>query len=701
MEPDGTVTLTTGLQSNGQGHETTMAQLAADELGVALEDVKVVQGDTAGTAYATGSYGSRTAVIGSGAIIRAAGDVRDKLLGIAAHLFEAAPDDLELAEGRISVLGSPEKSFTIREVATAAYWGPRPDDIDPALVATRSYDPPETYSNACIAVVAEIDADTGQVHIERIVAVEDCGTVLNPAVVEGQVIGAIAQGIGAVLYEQLPVRRGRELPGGHARRLPLPDRAGGARDRGRPPRDAVAGDRGRLQGHGRGRPDRRPLRDRQRDLGRPRRAGGSHPAAALRRARARRDRTFGLRYPSPGGCPHSPSGRLRRCEASHSSTREAARRRRRDGARARVRRAGRVGGADRSPSSRSPPGLAPEAMTLGPDGNVWFVDTGANRIVRVTPDGTMTPYSTGIGASAGLAGITAGPDGNIYFTESNRDRIGRINLTTFVITESAPMGGGSDPRGITAGPDGALWFAEGTDDRIGRMTTGLVSPTSSTSPATTCARSRRGRTGTSGSRNGAHPVRSAASPRPASRPNYPTTAGQPTGIAAGPDGNIWFAASENPGAIGRITTSGTITLFTTGLTTNSAPLDIVAGADGNLYFTENASPGRLGQITTAGAITEFSTGLTTASGPWGIASGADGNIWFTENAGNRVGQAQLRPWRRDRSGHADPRVGRRARRHRHAALAGDDVQVRLGPDERIRLEHGDRPAPAAAHPRSP
>ena len=204
MEPDGTVTLTTGLQSNGQGHETTMAQVAADELGVSIDDVKVVQGDTAATAYSTGSFGSRTAVIGSGAIMRAAGDVREKLLAIAAHLFEAAADDLELADGHISVLGSPDKNLTIREVATAAYWGPWPDDLDPALIATRSYDPPETYSNACIAVVVEVDAETGQVKIERIVAVEDCGTVLNPAVVEGQVIGAIAQGIGCVLYEQLP-----------------------------------------------------------------------------------------------------------------------------------------------------------------------------------------------------------------------------------------------------------------------------------------------------------------------------------------------------------------------------------------------------------------------------------------------------------------------------------------------------------------
>jgi carbon-monoxide dehydrogenase large subunit len=203
MEPDGTVTVTTGLQANGQGHETTMAQLAADELGVALEDVRVVQGDTAATAYATGSYGSRTAVIGSGAIMRATGDVREKLLAIAAHLIEASAGDLELGDGRIAVRGSPEKSLAIREVAAAAYFGPRPDDIDPALVATRSYDPPETYSNACIAVVLEVDADTGQVRIERIVAVEDCGTVLNPAIVEGQVAGAIVQGIGAVLHEQL------------------------------------------------------------------------------------------------------------------------------------------------------------------------------------------------------------------------------------------------------------------------------------------------------------------------------------------------------------------------------------------------------------------------------------------------------------------------------------------------------------------
>ena len=234
--------------------------------------------------------------------MRAAGDVRDKLLAIAAHLFEAATDDLELADGHISVLGSPDKSFTIREVATAAYWGPRPADMDPALIATRSYDPPETYSNACIAVVVEVDAETGQVqdraHRRR------RGLRHGPQPGRGRGAGdrrdRAGHRRGAVRAAAL--RRGRQLPRRHARGLPLPDRARGAGDRGRPPRDAVAGHRGRHEGHGRGRPDRRALRDRQRHLGRARRAGGSHAAAALRRARARRRRALGASPASRAPC---------------------------------------------------------------------------------------------------------------------------------------------------------------------------------------------------------------------------------------------------------------------------------------------------------------------------------------------------------------------------------------------------------------
>jgi carbon-monoxide dehydrogenase large subunit len=204
VEPDGSITLTTGFQSNGQGHETVLAQLAADGLGVRPEDVRVVQGDTAATAYSAGSWGSRTALIGGGSVLRATDDVRRKLLRIAANELEASEDDLELEDGIVAVRGSPDRSLSVAGVAAAAYAARVPDGVDPTLSSTRSYDPPATYSNACIACVVEVDVETGRVSVERIVAVEDCGTVLNPLLADGQVAGAVAQGVGAVLYEGLP-----------------------------------------------------------------------------------------------------------------------------------------------------------------------------------------------------------------------------------------------------------------------------------------------------------------------------------------------------------------------------------------------------------------------------------------------------------------------------------------------------------------
>ena len=204
VEPDGSVTLSTGLQSNGQGHETTLAQLVADGLGVRVEDVKVVQGDTATGAYSTGSWGSRTAVVGGGAVLRATDEVREKVLRIAAEEMEANVEDLEVLDGVVSVKGSPDRSLTVAQVAGLAYGGRVPEGVEPALTSTRSYDPPATYSNACIVCVVEVDPETGVVTVERLVAVEDCGTVLNPMIVDGQVSGAVAQGVGAVLYEGLP-----------------------------------------------------------------------------------------------------------------------------------------------------------------------------------------------------------------------------------------------------------------------------------------------------------------------------------------------------------------------------------------------------------------------------------------------------------------------------------------------------------------
>ena len=203
MEPDGSVVVTTGLHSHGQGHETSFAQVAADALGVRVEDVRVEYGNTDSAVYGMGTYASRSAVVGAGSIGLAATDVRAKLLRLAGALLEASPDDIELRDGFASLRGAPVRQIPMAQVAGFGYFGgaARPDEDEPSLTATRSYDPPETYANGCCAVVAEVDVETGMIRLERVVAVEDCGVMLNPMIVEGQVAGAIVQGIGAALLE--------------------------------------------------------------------------------------------------------------------------------------------------------------------------------------------------------------------------------------------------------------------------------------------------------------------------------------------------------------------------------------------------------------------------------------------------------------------------------------------------------------------
>ncbi|WCB94922.1 Caffeine dehydrogenase subunit alpha [Baekduia alba] len=206
VEPDGTVTITTGLHSHGQGLETTLAQVTADALGARLEDVHVVFGDTANAVYAIGTFASRSAVIGNGMITRAAAEVRERMLRLAAHMLEANPGDLEAYDGVVSVKGDPAKAVSFRELANHAYFGfdeRDPDMEEYALTSTRSYDPPPSYPNGVVGVIAEVDPETGEVTLERIVAVEDCGVMLNPTVVDGQLYGAIVQGIGDALYEDL------------------------------------------------------------------------------------------------------------------------------------------------------------------------------------------------------------------------------------------------------------------------------------------------------------------------------------------------------------------------------------------------------------------------------------------------------------------------------------------------------------------
>jgi carbon-monoxide dehydrogenase large subunit len=205
VDPAGGVTAIFGLACHGQGHETALAQVVASELGVGVDDVRVLHGDTALGPHGTGTYASRSAVLGGGAAILAARVVRDKALAIAAHQLEAVADDLRLADGVVSVRGAPDRAVSLARVAAAAYAGTRrlPMGMEPGLEATRFYDPYfGTASGATHLAVVEVEPATGAVRVLRYVVVEDCGRIINPLIVEGQAIGGVVQGIGAALLEE-------------------------------------------------------------------------------------------------------------------------------------------------------------------------------------------------------------------------------------------------------------------------------------------------------------------------------------------------------------------------------------------------------------------------------------------------------------------------------------------------------------------
>jgi carbon-monoxide dehydrogenase large subunit len=207
IDQTGKVHVTTSASSQGHSIETTLAQVVADELGVPVDDVVIMWGDTATAPPGGPTGGSRNAVIASGSAMRAAGEVRTKVLAVAAHLLEAAPEDLEVAEGVISVKGTPRASKTVAEVAHVAYNDPSrlPPGMAPGLdVAVRwQTDAPSTYSNATHICTCEVDPATGVVRLLRYIVSEDCGVMINPNVVEGQIAGGVVQGIGGVLFEHL------------------------------------------------------------------------------------------------------------------------------------------------------------------------------------------------------------------------------------------------------------------------------------------------------------------------------------------------------------------------------------------------------------------------------------------------------------------------------------------------------------------
>lgn len=205
VEPTGKVTVTTGIVTSGQGHLTTLAQIAADAFGVPVDDVTIQSGSTR-NAVGFGTVASRSAVFGAGTIGRAAEIVRGRMRAVAGRLLQVDPDEIEMAGGMIHVRGDPGRGMPFASVAGAAYFAEatHPEDFDPAMEATAAFDPSDiVLANGGHAAIVEVDIETGFVRVEKMFAVEDCGKMINPMIVEGQIRGGMAQGVGMTLLEEL------------------------------------------------------------------------------------------------------------------------------------------------------------------------------------------------------------------------------------------------------------------------------------------------------------------------------------------------------------------------------------------------------------------------------------------------------------------------------------------------------------------
>lgn len=202
VQPTGKVSVYTGSHSHGQGHETTFSQLVADRLGIAMEDVEIIHGDSESVAFGMGTYGSRSLAVGGSAIVKSIDKIIEKGKKIAAHKLEASADDIDFADGRFTIKGT-SKSLGFGDIALTAYV-PHvyPKDLEPGLDFSSFYDPANfTYPFGCHIAEVEIDKETGKVTLTRFVAVDDVGTVINPMIVEGQIHGGVAQGVGQALFE--------------------------------------------------------------------------------------------------------------------------------------------------------------------------------------------------------------------------------------------------------------------------------------------------------------------------------------------------------------------------------------------------------------------------------------------------------------------------------------------------------------------
>jgi carbon-monoxide dehydrogenase large subunit len=205
IHASGAVTAYSGTAPHGQGLDTSFAQIVADRVGATPDQVDVQHGDTGAGPFGLGTYGSRSLAVGGESLAQSALKVADKAKRIAAHLLEAAPEDIELAEGKYSVKGSPDKGMTLAEIAGAAYVPENlPEGMEPGLEETTFYDPTNfTWPFGAHACIVDVDAETGKVDVVRYVCVDDCGPAINPMLIDGQIHGGVVHGIGQALYERI------------------------------------------------------------------------------------------------------------------------------------------------------------------------------------------------------------------------------------------------------------------------------------------------------------------------------------------------------------------------------------------------------------------------------------------------------------------------------------------------------------------
>ena len=280
VHPTGKVLARIGSQTQGQGHETTYAQIIAEELGFPVSDIKIEYGDTDTAPYGLGTYGSRSTPTSGASTAMASRKIKDKARKLAAHLLEASEDDLEWTNGKFFVKGSPDRAKTIQEIAFAAYTN-FPQGMEMGLEAVDYYDPPNlTFPFGSYICVVDIDKGTGEVHVRRFVAVDDCGNIINPMIVDGQIHGGLTMGLAPALYEQITYdENGNNLAGTFMDYL-LPTAVETPAWEVAQDDHAVAAPPDRGEGRGRVGDGRRPAGDRERGRRRalaPRRPQHRHP----------------------------------------------------------------------------------------------------------------------------------------------------------------------------------------------------------------------------------------------------------------------------------------------------------------------------------------------------------------------------------------------------------------------------------------